>query len=63
MLPDFKSTVVRIYLAVGLGVCLLFVTGAIAGWKTPPLNFSSGGNSSGGYYSGRSSGGFGGSGK
>jgi len=58
MLPDFKSTVVRIYLAVGLGVCLLFVTGAIAGWKTPPLNFSSGGNSSG-----RSSGGFGGSGK
>ena len=54
-MPDFKSTLVKLYLVVGIGVCLFFATGAIAGWKMPSVGFGPGG--------GRSSGGFWGMGK
>jgi len=54
-MPDFKSTLVKFYLIVGVCVCLFFATSAIAGWKMPNFNSGTGG--------GRSTGGFWGMGK
>jgi len=51
VIPDFKSTLVKVYLIVGISVCLFFGTGAIAGWKMPTTGPGfSGGRSSGGFW-------------
>ncbi|MCH2201021.1 MAG: hypothetical protein MK110_16530 [Fuerstiella sp.] len=57
-MPDFKSTLVKLYLVVGISVCLFFGTGAIAGWKMPSMDFGASG-----FGGGRSTGGFWGIGK
>ena len=57
-MPDFKSTLVKVYLSVGISVCLFFGTGAIAGWKMPKME-----SGSSGWGGGRSTGGFWGIGK
>lgn len=50
-MPDFKSTLVKFYLVVGISICLFFGTGAIAGWKMPNMDFgSSGGRGTGGFW-------------
>lgn len=59
-MPDFNSKLVKLYLAVGACVTVLFAFGAVSGWKAPDMPKSSG---SGAGYMGRSSGGFWGSGK
>ena len=56
MLPEIKTSLAKIYLWVGGGVFILFIIGALGGWKLPESS------SSGGYY-GRSGGGSWGIGK
>lgn len=63
-MPDFKSTLVKVYLVAGISVCLFFGTGAIAGWKMPSVKFASSGSSGlRGSSGGRTTGGFWGMGK
>ena len=53
MIPEFKSTLVKVYLIVGVSVCLFFGTGAIAGWKISQPSMGpgfSGGRSTGGFW-------------
>lgn len=59
MFPDLSTFISKLYLMIGLFLCVMFAVGVYSGWKMPSPQF----NSSGSGYSGRSSGGFWGIGK
>ncbi|MCA8982414.1 MAG: hypothetical protein R3C12_04660 [Planctomycetaceae bacterium] len=42
MYPDLKTWLAKMYLGVGSGLCVLFIIGALSGWKLPQGNASTG---------------------
>ena len=45
---DLKSTFAKFYLGLGTSLCMLYLVGALAGWKMP--EFKSSGYSGSGYH-------------
>ncbi|MCG6158294.1 hypothetical protein [Rubinisphaera margarita] len=50
MFPDLTTWLAKFYLAVGTGICILFIFGASSGWKLPESSGSSAGRSGGGFW-------------